>query len=81
MFEARKISEECPFWERHVTLGRVKDGSVSYAQNKTEKYKAILDATGEINEGVTFFVAWTGQWKTDIFAVTEDDIVDFIGSR
>lgn len=73
MIPARELPAECPFWERHVTLGRVKDGKVTFAQNKTEKQAALRRAPDDIANGAVFFVAWTGKWSTDLFAVTEKD--------
>jgi hypothetical protein len=74
MIPARPVPDDCPFWERHVTLGRVKDGQVTFAQRKTDKREALKAALAEISEGAIFFLAWTGKWRTDLFAVTGDDL-------
>jgi len=32
-------------------------------------------------DGASLFAAWTGQWYSDIFAVTEEDIARFVADR
>lgn len=72
--EARTIPEECPFWDRSVTLGRVYEGKLRFVYNKGDKKVALLTALVDMKNGAVFFVAWTGKWRTDVFTVSEEDI-------
>ena len=53
-----------------MTLLRVRDGSGVFASTISGKESMIADlrATDSI------FVAWTGQFKTDIFQITHDEL-------
>jgi hypothetical protein len=79
MNTARPVSTECPFWERHVTLGRMKDGVITFAQNKGEKREMLKTAYREMEtDEAVFFIAWTGQWRTDLFSVTVTNLIDWL---
>lgn len=67
MQPARTNVEDVPFWLRSVTLGRIRDGIVTYTQSAAAKREALSD----VRPRDVFFVAWTGQYKTDIFAVAD----------
>ena|SRR5579863_9985375 len=66
---ARQIPPELPFWEREVTLGEVRGGVIRFATAKCAKSEFL-----ERRKDAVLFVAWTGNWCTDIFAVTEKDV-------
>lgn len=72
---------DLPFWERHVTLGCVYEGEITFVQNKGEKNAVLEQALRSELEGALLFVAWTGQWTTDLFAVTRADIVHWLIKR
>jgi hypothetical protein len=86
MPEARKLrvyspvlqTGDCSFWERRVTLGCVHGDSITFAQGKGEK-EALLKQRGE--PGVTLFVAWTGQYTTDIFYIDDAAYVEILATR
>ena len=69
-----RSATDVPFWERHVTLGCVLGGAVTFFQNKTEKREELKSAVSRMEQGAVYFLAWTGQYMTDLFAVTADDI-------
>jgi hypothetical protein len=79
--KARQIQAGFPFWESLVTLGRVIDRDVAFATTKGDKDAMLRTAIEDRALGAIFFCAWTGQWRTDLFAVTEEDLVEFIASR
>jgi hypothetical protein len=64
-----------PFWDQCVTLGRVENGEITFATSKTGKVELLATARADIDNGVTFFAVWTGQWRSDVFAVTAEDIM------
>jgi hypothetical protein len=57
----------CPFWQARVTLAIVRDGRIHFCQAKTDK-RQMLREKADI-----MFVAWTGEWRTDLFEFTEKD--------
>ena len=65
---------DAPFWAACVTLARVRDGAIVFCNGKGDKKAMLADAMTDVAAGDVFFLAWTGQWKTDIFAVTSDDL-------
>lgn len=69
LYGALEMPETCPFWERHVTLARVLRGDLVYAKNVREKQELLASAAQDVAEAI-YFVAWTGQWTTDLFVVT-----------
>jgi hypothetical protein len=76
--QARQYNHDnCPFWARHVTLGLIRDRAILYAQNVGEKNEMIRGR----QEGDVYFVAWTGKWTTDIFALTNDDLDKIVVAR
>lgn len=70
--DARPVPSEIPFWEREVTLGELRGGTILFAKSKRGKSWLL-----EHREGAVLFAAWTGDWSTDIFAVTEADVATF----
>lgn len=60
----------CPFWEKRVTLSRVRDRCVAFEYSKGGKIEMLRSAQSTD----IFFVAWTGQWRTDLFVLTEEDL-------
>lgn len=72
--DARTDACESPFWDRNVTLGRVKDGIVRFAKNTTDKVKILAQAEADMDAGAVYLLAWTGKYTTDLFAVTREDI-------
>lgn len=80
MTKSKPLPEECPFWARGVTLGRAHEGTITFVQNKGEKKEMLQTALADTEHGAIFFIAWTGQWTTDIFAVSEKNITDWIAS-
>ena len=74
---AYEFPEECPFWERHVTLGRVRNGILEFAYNKGDKWDIVKDRF----PSDVFFVAWTGEYRTDIFKITNSDFDKLVIER
>ncbi len=81
MNPARSIPEDqCPFKLKHVTLGRVADGNITYAQGMADKRQMLTQALADFKfAGVIYFVAWTGKYATDIFEVTEANVAWMVG--
>jgi hypothetical protein len=48
------------------------DRNITYYNSKKEK----LTALQEKKDTDKFIIAWSGQWSTDVFEVTEEDITD-----
>lgn len=78
MQEARTLPEEAfaVFWDRKVTLGRFKDGKIEFTQSVVDKREALAEPRGD----AIFFVAWTGQWRTDLFYAKPQDLDRFLSS-
>ena len=75
----RKFTEESKvtmcFTNRDCPLIRIRSKKdVEYFINKTEKMRAIT----ERKKSDRFIIAWAGQYKTDVFEVTDKDITDII---
>lgn len=75
--DARSVPPELPFWNKRVTLGEVRDGAIRFA--KTVSGKLVL--LEQRKEGAVLFVAWTGEWTTDILNVTEKDVASWLNER
>jgi hypothetical protein len=69
---ARSVPPELRFWEKQVTLGEVRGGVIRFSKTKRGKFWLL-----EHREGAVLFAAWTGEWSTDIFVVTEADVAAF----
>lgn len=66
-YALRDDIEECPLAAGHVTFLYVgENGALSMSNNMSAK-RAMLDA---LVPGDRLLMAWTGQWKTDIFDLT-----------
>ena len=70
--DARPVPSELPFWGKEVTLGELRGATIRFAKSKRGKSWLL-----EHREGAVIFAAWTGDWSTDIFAVTEADVATF----
>jgi hypothetical protein len=75
---ARTDANNSPFWDRRVTLGRVKDGLLHFVKNKGDKLEVLRRAAQDMDSGAVFLVAWTGEWSTDLFEVTKDDVARWL---
>lgn len=81
MRNARPYTTDCPFWKRHVTLGKVlPDGTTYFCQDIGDKNAALQSMLGEMRSGISFFIAWSGQYTTDVFKLTPDDVSALIVS-
>jgi hypothetical protein len=78
MTPARKLPDTCPFWAKHVTLGYVDSGELSFAQSIGEKEAALK--RGYL-PGSVLFVAWPGEWRTDLFVVSREDVLRLLQQR
>lgn len=53
------------------------DRNISYYNSENEK----LSALNEAKDTDKFIIAWSGQWNTDVFHVTQNDIDDILISK
>jgi hypothetical protein len=49
-------------------------GVLTSYQSRNEKISALK----ERDKNDKFFIAWGGQWKTDVFEVSEEDIAEVL---
>ena len=49
-------------------------GEISFFQTKAEKRNALT----ERKETEKFTIAWSGKWRTDVFEMTEKDILEVL---
>lgn len=49
-------------------------GEISYYNTKNDKLTALQNR----QSGDMFIIAWGGKWKTDVFEVTESDILNLL---
>lgn len=81
MWPASPIKPECPFWARGVTLARVKDSALTFSTDIADKEEALRAFRQESEAGAVFFVAWTGQYKTHLFTVAQEDADRLLSER
>lgn len=67
----------CPFWSSRVTLGRVRGGAVTFSNRVADKKEALA----AMGPGIVLFVAWTGSYSTDLFAVTSEDAAELLAAK
>jgi hypothetical protein len=48
-----------------------KKGEINYYKTKTEKRNALTERL----KSDKFIISWSGQWSTDVFELTESDIL------
>ncbi len=77
MNDLRPIPVELPFWEKAVTLGRVRGSEVTYVQTVGDK-KAAIASSVSID---VFFLAWTGKWSTDLFKVSREELLKLLATH
>jgi hypothetical protein len=53
------------------------DRNISYYNSENEKLSALKQA----KDTDKFIIAWSGQWNTDVFHVTQNDIDDILISK
>lgn len=75
---ARTDASIIQFWDRRATLGRVKDGLVHFVKSRRDKFEVLRRAAQDMNSGAVFLVALTGQWSTDLYEVSKDDIAHWL---
>lgn len=76
--DLRRLPPECPLAELIVTLARLRDGRIEFTHRAGEKRDWMLSAVEEMRAGTVYFAGWTGQWHTDLFLVTEADVLRFL---
>jgi hypothetical protein len=53
------------------------DRNISYYNSEKEKLSALIEA----KDTDKFIIAWSGQWNTDVFHVTQNDINHILLSK
>lgn len=78
--ELRKIPDNFPFKIRSsgaMTLILEKDGGFTFENSSPVQKDALVAQYDPTDCGNTLLMAWTGQYKTDIFIVTPHDLERF----
>ena len=74
--------KKCPFWSRRVTLAHVgADKSIVYTHGILEKENYLRALIGGGLGDAWLFLAWTGHYSTDLYAVTRDNAAHWLAVR
>jgi hypothetical protein len=71
--QARTIPDDIPAGAYHVTFARVLDGVLGFTTGIGEKRVMLQELLDKKFPQATYFLAWTGEWRTDLFALTPKD--------
>jgi hypothetical protein len=81
MLPARILPSSCPFWDKRVTLGLVRDGHVEFDNAVSSKERTLRAFVAGELAGAVVLVAWTGRYSTDLFALTTADVTRLLQDR
>jgi hypothetical protein len=81
MDQARIDTQDVPFWGAIVTLGRVSEGAIFFSHRIGDKEAALATYEQDREKGATFFLVWTGNYHSDVFAVTPEDVARWVEGR